>query len=155
MKDFVLIPQTGRQIPLQYISFNPITNHFFYQGIDVSDWMYRDQKLFIAPNFDVERENMEAFERHWQTEHPGVPVPYSNDDEYTEFFWQFMNGVGDDLESGKKVIGEVVSTTATGLAKLPGAVANNLGLILLVGIAGYFLFLSDKHQTFGKTFTRN
>ncbi|MEQ2008315.1 MAG: hypothetical protein ABMA26_16130 [Limisphaerales bacterium] len=103
---------TGRQIPLYNVSFDPLSQRFFYGSFDVTGYMTRSQKVEVGGlSFDVERANREASDA--ARDAAGLPrVPEGE----TSTFTIFREGVADD-----------VSALATGIRDFAGIGPENAG----------------------------
>lgn len=85
---------TGRQIPLDYISFDPASNRFFYGGLDVTPYMTRAQMVEVGgAAFDVEAANRAASDA---ARIARGEQPYADGGE-TSVAKLWLDGVGSDV----------------------------------------------------------
>lgn len=119
MNDHFTLPASGRSVPLSSVEYDSATNRFYYGPLDVTPYLTIQQKIFVAPEYDREAGNEEAYVEHYREEHGGATPPPTGSTSVWENFVENVEdnplgglGGGPDGIGGLKSLGKWVTTTA-------------------------------------------
>lgn len=119
MQSITLI--SGKQIPAEMVVFDERQYHFFYQGSDITNDIYRRDKIALVPGFDIERDNYRV------SAEKGSGVRYGNEPLNDSTLDAFGNQILNDP------LGAPLETLDAGVKKIMAS--SGIKTILFAGVA--------------------